>query len=226
MVIDHVGLMFFPQVRWLRIIGRLALPIFAFMIAEGAKYTRNKCRYLLSLLTVGALCQIVYYVTERSLYLCILITFSLSVMMIYLLQNAKKVIFSDARVAVKVAHSAAFVVGVAAVYILNMYLEIDYGFHGCMLPVYASLFDFRGINVPHGIERLDNRYIRLVCFIPGMLVLCIGNPIQLYAFAALPLLLLYNGERGRFKMKYFFYVFYPLHLGIIGIIDMLIGYLK
>ena len=42
MTIDHIGVMLFPRVLVLRIIGRLALPIFAFMIAEGCKYTRNK----------------------------------------------------------------------------------------------------------------------------------------------------------------------------------------
>ena len=42
MVIDHVGLMFFPTLKILRIIGRLAYPIFAFMIAEGCYYTKNK----------------------------------------------------------------------------------------------------------------------------------------------------------------------------------------
>ena len=41
MVADHVGLMFFPQVRILRIIGRLAYPIFAYMIAQGcASFTQ------------------------------------------------------------------------------------------------------------------------------------------------------------------------------------------
>jgi hypothetical protein len=44
MLADHVGLMFFPEAELLRIIGRLAFPIFAFMIAEGCKYTRNKLR--------------------------------------------------------------------------------------------------------------------------------------------------------------------------------------
>ena len=54
MVCDHAGLMLFPQVPILRVIGRLAYPIFAFMIAEGCRYTRNKKRYLGLLLALAA----------------------------------------------------------------------------------------------------------------------------------------------------------------------------
>ena len=42
MLIDHIGAYLLPQVRILRIIGRIAFPIFAFMIAEGCRYTKNK----------------------------------------------------------------------------------------------------------------------------------------------------------------------------------------
>ena len=41
MLIDHVGVRLFPDVLILRIIGRLAFPIFAFFIAEGCRYTRK-----------------------------------------------------------------------------------------------------------------------------------------------------------------------------------------
>ena len=59
MLADHVGLMFFPRVSLFRIVGRLALPIFAFMIAEGCRYTRNRLRYFLQifLLAAAAACR-------------------------------------------------------------------------------------------------------------------------------------------------------------------------
>ena len=47
MVIDHVGDMFFPELLWLRMIGRLAMPVFAFCITEGYIHTRNRKKYLL-----------------------------------------------------------------------------------------------------------------------------------------------------------------------------------
>lgn len=52
MLIDHTGLMIFPEYKIFRIIGRLAFPIFAYMIAEGCFYTKKqkkvfsaRCRY-------------------------------------------------------------------------------------------------------------------------------------------------------------------------------------
>ena len=84
MLIDHIGAYLFPQVRWLRIIGRLALPMYAFLIAEGCHYTHDRKKYLLSMLSVAALCQIVYFFAMGSLSMSVLVTFSLSIGMIYL----------------------------------------------------------------------------------------------------------------------------------------------
>ena len=88
MTCDHVGLQLLPQFIILRIIGRLAAPLFAYMIAEGCRYTHNRGRYLGRLLGMAALCQIAYFAAMRSLYQCIFVTFSLSVCLIYALDNA------------------------------------------------------------------------------------------------------------------------------------------
>ena len=59
MTVDHVGMQLFPRLLWLRMIGRLAMPVYAYMIAEGCRHTRDRKKYLLRLLGMGALCQIV-----------------------------------------------------------------------------------------------------------------------------------------------------------------------
>ena len=41
MTIDHIGFMLFPRVKILRVIGRIAFPMFAFLIVEGYFYTKN-----------------------------------------------------------------------------------------------------------------------------------------------------------------------------------------
>ena len=46
MVFDHVGDMFFPDAVWPRMIGRLAMPVFSFCIAEGYTHTKDKKKYL------------------------------------------------------------------------------------------------------------------------------------------------------------------------------------
>lgn len=45
MLLDHMGAVLFPEQLWLRIIGRMAFPIYCFLLAEGAHYTKNPARY-------------------------------------------------------------------------------------------------------------------------------------------------------------------------------------
>ena len=58
MVIDHIGYMFFPKVIWIRKVGRLSFPIFAFFVAEGFFYTKDKRRYLFRMLLFAAFSEL------------------------------------------------------------------------------------------------------------------------------------------------------------------------
>ena len=96
MTIDHIGMYLFPQYLFFRIIGRLSMPIFAYMIAEGCRYTKNKIRHFSLLFGLGVLCQIVYIIFDpTTIYLGILITFSISTLIIYAMQYAIKCVFED-----------------------------------------------------------------------------------------------------------------------------------
>lgn len=218
MVFDHVGLLFFPTQIWWRIVGRLSMPLFAFAIAEGCRYTRDKVKHFALLFGLGFICQIVYYLYDGSLYLCILITFSFSILNIYALQHLKKKFFEGAKFVQLIPAMLIFLftVSLTAVVCNLPYCMVDYGFWGCMLPVFASLFDFRGMPVKEKWQKLDCLPVRVLCMSVGILMMCISNayiaPIIYYALFSIPLLLLYNGEKGKLKTKYFFYIFYPLHL--------------
>lgn len=136
MTCDHVGLQLLPQFIILRIIGRLAAPLFAYMIAEGCRYTHNRGRYLGRLLGMAALCQIAYFAAMRSLYQCIFVTLSLSVCLIYALDNAVR-----RRTTVSVLSAAAAVAAVVFVteglprILIHTDFDVDYGLWGVMLPV-------------------------------------------------------------------------------------------
>jgi len=49
MIVDHTGVVFFPSQAWMRVVGRVALPLFAWGIAIGAEHTRDIRRYALRL---------------------------------------------------------------------------------------------------------------------------------------------------------------------------------
>ena len=206
MVIDHVGVMFFPQSVGLRLVGRLAFPVFAYMIAEGCRYTKNRSRYFVMMAALAAVCQAVYYITSRDLYMCILVTFSLSLLVIFPMQNLKTAQGTGGRLLWAVVTAAA----VAGVWVLNRQFTVDYGFWGSMVPVFAAVFQGKGKG---SAGRLDRKAVHVLMLGLGLLLLALDiGGIQMASLAALPLLLAYSGERGRWNMKYFFYIFYPAHL--------------
>lgn len=207
MTCDHVGVQLFPDFLLLRIIGRLAMPIYAYMIAEGCRHTRNMGKYLGTMLAFAALCQGVYFFAMGSLYMSILVTFSLAIGLIFLIQQAKGGF---------AAAVPALLAGIAAVYVLTLPrllpgtdFAIDYGFFGVMLPVLIYLG--------------RNKWESLLLCALGLTALALTyGGIQWYGLAALPLLALYSGKRGKYKMKYLFYIYYPAHLAAIYAISLLI----
>ena len=210
MLLDHAGLLFFPTQMGFRIAGRLAFPIFAFMIAEGCKYTRNRWRYWGMIAALAAVCQAVYYFAAGDTYLSVLVTFSLAIPMVWALQELQK--------KKTWLWAAVFAALVAAVAWLNSVLTIDYGFWGCMLPVFAAL--------AHGTEQ-DTDPVNITMLGIGLIFLGMDiGQTQWPALLALPLLYAYNGKRGKWNLKYFFYIFYPTHLVVLEGIAMLIHYLR
>lgn len=206
MLIDHIGYIFFPTQTLWRIIGRIAMPIFAFMIAEGCCYTRSKLRYFLSVLGLGLLCQTVYVAFAGGWELCMPVNFSLSILLVCTLEQAVK--------ERSWLWATLFALVMALVYLLNEAVTLDYGFWGCMLPLFCCL--------PRVLGRQE-RWLRVLTLGIGMVLLSMNSSVlQWYSLMALPLLLLYSGQRGKAKMKYFFYIFYPLHLAVLQGIAWLI----
>lgn len=223
MVIDHVGLLFFPELSILRIIGRIAFPVFAYMIAEGCKYTKNKLKYFSTIFILGIMCQVVYWIAENSLYMCILITFSLSILVIYAMQYMKKMLLSaTSSIWLKAFSCIIFALTVYGVYILNRIFVIDYGFWGCLVPVFAALFQFPSINESSLLKKMDCKYVNVLTMGVGLCILsAVTGGIQIYSLCSIPLLMLYSEKRGKYRMKYMFYIFYPLHLALLQGIAML-----
>lgn len=128
MVIDHVGLFFFPYDMTWRCIGRLALPLFAFALSEGCRYTKNKTKHFAVLCGAAVLCQIVYYIFSQSLTMSIFVTFTFSVAIIYAMQAFKKSIFETHGLRERVVIGSVLLVAVLLTRQFCKAFSVDYGF--------------------------------------------------------------------------------------------------
>ncbi len=223
MLVDHIGVMLYPNIIELRIIGRLSFPIFAFFIAEGCVHTKNKKMYFLGIFLLGIFCQMIFFFTQGRLDLGILITFSVSILLCYLLNTVKQTLFSrDRGVLLKILLIVAFVLAVGVTYIFNQKFYVDYGFFGCVLPAFACLFRSVQANGKTYLQKLDHNFIHVIIFGIGLYLLSIDfGTIQLYSLLALPLLFLYSGKLGKHPMKWFFYIFYPVHFAMLALMQQL-----
>lgn len=210
MTIDHIGLMLFPEYEWMRMVGRIAFPIFAFMIAEGCRYTHNRSRYLLQIAVLGMVMQIVLFIVSGSLYQSVFTSFTLAIILIYLIDKAKSeqkpVYWLYAAAAVLVI--TFLCIGLKEILYKTDY-DIDYNIVGIFLPVIAYFVK-------------DKKY-RIVAFALGLVVLsAFYGGIQWFCLLAVPLIGMYNYQRGTVKMKNLFYFYYPVHLCVIFAIDTFI----
>ncbi len=214
MVCDHIGMLFFtlsPSLFLLRYIGRVAYPMFAFFIAEGCRYTKNKAKYLGFLAVMGLVFHLFYAIATGDDTINVIVSFALAVCLVYQWQffvdevKAKKYLMAI----------GVFVVMVGYAYLCHRVcgvVHVDYYFGGILLPWLVYLF--------------KNKWLRLGMFSIGIILVCyyMGEfaDVEIWGLFAVPIMALYNGKRGTLRMKYFFYVFYPAHLVILYGISLLV----
>jgi hypothetical protein len=211
MVSDHIGYIFFPSDQIFRIIGRLAFPIFAYLIAEGYRKTGNVWAYFLRLLVFGLISQPIFQLAIKTRELNIFLTLSLGLLAILLFDKIKNKKLG-----------LLFVVLIAAA---AYFLKSDYGAYGILSIFFFWLYgekkDFTKLILSQWLLAVFYLFVEKLNVANGRLSI---NPyyfLQHFSLFALFFIYLYNGERGR-KLKYFFYAFYPVHLLILVFIKYLI----
>ena len=211
MLIDHIGVQLFQECEVLRIIGRISFPIFAYMIAEGCFYTKNRAKYLGLIAALGVGCQLVYYFAMESLYQSVLITFTLSISVIFAVDFfIKKRDFLSSCLMIVVVLSVAFIVLVLPELLAKQGFKIDYGVFGVLLPIAVYYMPSKWWKVAAALA---------VLIVQGV----VRGGLFWVALSAVPLLALYNGKRGKYNLKYMFYIFYPTHLVLIYAISLLMA---
>lgn len=223
MLIDHIGYVLFPELQLLRIIGRIAMPIFAFFIGEGCLHTRDRRKYFLRLFVLALICQAVYIAESiitgsgMGLYLNILFTFSFSVILCSVFLRLEKDNCLKNRVVFILVIAAFWAMDFLFDYISEssgLNIRLDYGIEGIVLPLFAAV-------------SRDKRK-KLILFAVGLAFVAerlYGLFTPFFFFAMIPAVLLcfYNGQGGKRNLKYFFYLFYPLHLAAIYGVNILVN---
>lgn len=215
MVVDHVGLFFFPDTLWFRAIGRIAYPLFAFTVANAFVHTRSKGKYLVRMLLLAVLIQIPYYAFLRDTTLNIFFSLGLGFAFIWLYEAATK--NHRERAAAGLLLAAA--VFIAAEWGEQSILPLQYGGYGLALIFCCHLFYQKPAAL--GAAQL---LLLTAAAAADIFLLRADTAWALLSFCsllALPFLFAYNGEKGP-GLKYFFYFFYPLHLVFLQCLALLL----
>ena len=214
MTIDHVAVWLVPPGTFnlvLRCIGRIAFPLFAFMIAEGFRRTRDVKRYWLRLLLAsvaieGALA--VYFLVsgddwmwENDIFLSLFLGLSA-----LLLAKAK---------------SGWVRLLVLPILALAHFLGISYGVFGILFILLFGLLPTRPLQLLGAVVLLaafsEFPVYALFRTTSPFAARIYGQWFEWFALLAFVPLFLYDGTRGKYS-KWFFYAYYPAYLGIIVLI--------
>ena len=198
MMTDHCAYYLMDGNTWayevMRCFGRVAFPVFAFLVAEGFAHTRNRMRYFLSLLLFAAISEVPWYLLNGAYGTHnVMFTLALGVAALAVFERLQK-------------HGA---LAIAAILLVALSAEIsglDYGWHGIVEILVFHLFR-------------SKKY----CQSTRLLQLAFAFPFMSHygiigALLACFIIFLYNGTRGIIHgkvAKYGFYAIYPVHLIII-----------
>lgn len=197
MLIDHIGAVFYPQVGELRIIGRIAFPIYAFAVYIGYKHTRNVQKYIWRLFWIAVISQLPFMVAFNH--------FSLNV--VWTLWSALLVLLVLDKLPVRL-------LGIPIVIVAGLVMEMthmDYGMYGLLLVLLFRYFQGPVLVMAHLL--LNVLYIYLH-----------SSSIQMYSVIATIGIAIAQYYNAGFRLKgprWIWRYFYPAHLAVIALIRLI-----
>ena len=185
------------------IIGRIAFPLFCFMLVEGYFKTRNRKKYLLNLLLFGVISEVPFDMfTTASFFNMnwnnVMFTLALVLVTVWIIDTLKEKMQKRP----KALWYLVSILIVLVMCIVSMSLSLDYEHHAILIGYFFYLFhDIPVFAIPFGYASMFK------------------EPWALLGFG---LTLTYNGERGK-QHKMLYYWFYPVHLLILGLLRLYLG---
>lgn len=222
MFIDHIGYVIFPNHFWLRYIGRIAFPIYAFLISEGLKKTSNIKKYLRNLLILALISELFYDLCFNKN-----INFFYKTNTVYTLFIASSSIYLYNKNSDNIIKYLSLLLGLSISHIL----KTDYDILGVLLIFIFYFLHNKYEYLIYGIIWVNIKYLSNISYILQYIFnkniylsnIYIINSLGLYLFTIVPFLIImfYNNKKGN-SLKYIFYILYPLHLFILCIIKLFI----
>lgn len=214
MTIDHVTWILLPlesaATEILHMIGRLAFPIMAYFIVEGYHHTKNIKKYLARLLILAAISHFAYAFCFNHPYF---FDFSKGIV------DTTSVLWglSFGLLSLIIYHSKRFSNWLKALLIVLCIIASipsDWSWVCVALPLVMDM--------NYGNFKKQMIWMVVIGWCYAFVYCFLTSWWSVYQFAIIivaPVLYLYNGQRGKLKgMKWFFYIYYPLHLAVLGII--------
>ena len=185
------------------IIGRIAFPLFCFLLVEGFFKTRCRKKYLLNLLIFGVISEVPFDMfTTASFFNMnwnnVMFTLAFVLITIWIIDILKE---RMQKLPKALWYFASFII-VIIMCIAAMYLSLDYEHHAILIGYFFYLFhDVPLLAIPFGYASMYT---------------------QPWALLGFGLTLTYNGKRGK-QNKMLNYWFYPAHLLILGTLRLCLG---
>lgn len=222
MLCDHAWATLFPMYDWLTCIGRIAFPIFAFMIVEGYFHTHDVKRYMKRLLVFALISEIPFDLMYASsgfypFHQNVIWTFLIALILIRMIEKARA---KGKTWLTVLTAAAACLLGL----ILGTLTMVDYYGAGVLTVLVFYLFHGRAWWCYVG-QFLGLYYIN-VEMLGGFYypVTILGHQFELMqqglALLALIPIWLYRGRQGYHKkwFQYFCYGFYPGHMLVLFVL--------
>lgn len=221
MLIDHIGAVFFPDTLWLRIIGRIAFPIYCFLLAEGMRRTRDPVKYLLRLMIGIALAELpfdfLFFGRFTWEHQSVMVTLTLGAFMLLCMQ--------------KIPSRFVKILLIVPFALIAEASLCDYGGYGILLIAIFGLLKTWRLQLPLMLVlnlAKDTRYIvEALPYFPNWptaqaisYIFRVSPPVQSFSILALAPIALYSGKKLSTSkvLQVGFYLFYPVHLAVLWVI--------
>ena len=232
-ILDHIGVFFASEITEntyyvFRLIGRIAMPMFAFLLVQGFFHTKDIIKYIKRLFVAGAITQILvfilytvniqyfpeYIVTKDILNVNIILSFAV---ILIILKFLDMILNMCKQKEVQKKEIIIYTMAIVCLLVLYFVVEFDYSYY---LVIYSILIYFT--------EKIKDKITKKQYYLIYVIIMVLflsmySNKLEWFAILSLPFIMLYNGKRNNKNkiLNICFYAFYPIQYLIIYLIAMI-----